>query len=67
MRLGEHRYRLLTNNCEHFCEWCVNGAHRSYQVEELINRCVRLWQKLVRVFLRASFKQLGMHWAKGIV
>ena len=22
-RLGERRYRVLTNNCEHFCEWCV--------------------------------------------
>lgn len=22
-RLGERRYRLLTNNCEHFCEWCL--------------------------------------------
>jgi Lecithin retinol acyltransferase len=20
-RLGEHSYRLLTNNCEHFCAW----------------------------------------------
>src|SRR5271154_4800927 len=21
-RIGENRYNLLTNNCEHFCEWC---------------------------------------------
>src|SRR5882757_5002556 len=33
-RVGEDRYRLLTNNCEHFCEWCLYGVHRSYQVEE---------------------------------
>jgi hypothetical protein len=32
-RIGESRYRLLTNNCEHFCEWCLNGEQRSYQVE----------------------------------
>jgi len=32
-RLGEDRYRLLTNNCEHFCEWCLHGQDRSYQVE----------------------------------
>lgn len=32
-RLGEKRYRLLTNNCEHFCEWCLRGQQRSYQVE----------------------------------
>src|SRR5580693_5896578 len=32
-RLGEDRYRLLTNNCEHFCEWCLRGTPRSLQVE----------------------------------
>lgn len=32
-RLGERRYRLWTNNCEHFCEWCLSGASRSHQVE----------------------------------
>jgi hypothetical protein len=32
-RLGENRYRLLTNNCEHFCAWCVFGENRSRQVE----------------------------------
>jgi hypothetical protein len=34
-RVGENCYRLLSNNCEHFCEWCLHGEHRSYQVEEL--------------------------------
>jgi hypothetical protein len=32
-RLGEDCYRLWTNNCEHFCEWCLHGEHRSLQVE----------------------------------
>jgi hypothetical protein len=32
-RLGENRYRLLTNNCEHFSEWSRFGASRSHQVE----------------------------------
>src|SRR5882757_3432815 len=32
-RVGEDRYRLLTNNCEHFCEWCLCGTARSFQVE----------------------------------
>jgi hypothetical protein len=32
-RLGENLYSVLTNNCEHFCEWCVRGQPRSYQVE----------------------------------
>ena len=37
-RVGEDSYRLLTNNCEHFCEWCLRGEHRSYQVEALLAR-----------------------------
>jgi hypothetical protein len=35
-RVGEDRYRILQNNCEHFCEWCVHGESRSYQVERLL-------------------------------
>jgi hypothetical protein len=33
-RLGERRYRLLRNNCEHFSEWCIVGEPRSAQVEK---------------------------------
>jgi hypothetical protein len=36
-RLGERSYRILTNNCEHFCEWCLKGASRSTQVEQLVS------------------------------
>jgi hypothetical protein len=32
-RLGEDRYRLFTNNCEHFVEWCLHGVARSFQAE----------------------------------
>ncbi len=32
-RLGEQRYNLLFNNCEHFAHWCKTGRHRSAQVE----------------------------------
>jgi hypothetical protein len=31
-RLGENDYRLLTNNCEHFCNWCLSGVSLSVQV-----------------------------------
>jgi hypothetical protein len=34
-RLGEDRYHILRNNCEHFCEWCLNGVSRSSQVESM--------------------------------
>jgi hypothetical protein len=32
-RLGEDRYRLWSNNCEHFVAWCISGAHHSAQVD----------------------------------
>jgi hypothetical protein len=37
-RVGEHCYRLLTNNCEHCCEWCLRGTARSFQVEDWLAR-----------------------------
>ena len=35
-RIGENQYRLLSNNCEHFVEWCLYGVHRSFQVERAL-------------------------------
>jgi len=32
-RLGEKRYRLFSNNCEHFVEWCLHDVSRSFQAE----------------------------------
>jgi hypothetical protein len=32
-RIGENDYRLLTNNCEHFCNWCLSGVSHSAQVQ----------------------------------
>jgi hypothetical protein len=51
-RLGEDRYHVLKNNCEHFCEWCVRGQHRSYQVDELLGRYSRTWQRIIELFAR---------------
>jgi Lecithin retinol acyltransferase len=45
-RLGENRYRLFSNNCEHFSEWCVNGEHRSPQVERLLDPLRRVSRAL---------------------
>jgi hypothetical protein len=49
-RLGENRYRLFTNNCEHFCHWCLHGEPRSYQVERRLRVARGLgaaWQVLL--------------------
>lgn len=48
-RLGEDRYQALTNNCEHLCEWCIYGEHRSRQVEVLRSRSLQVVQALRRL------------------
>lgn len=51
-RLGEDRYSVLTNNCEHFCEWCVRGQHRSYQVDDGFRRRWGLMLRLIERLMR---------------
>jgi len=36
-RLGEDRYGVIRNNCEHFCSWCVHDESRSAQVERVLS------------------------------
>ncbi|EHP38583.1 hypothetical protein OR16_36310 [Cupriavidus basilensis OR16] len=61
-RLGEDDYRLLTNNCEHFCTWCLLGASRSEQVDACLHQpsmVVHAVANLLRTFLETGFK--GAH------
>ncbi|WP_223547011.1 lecithin retinol acyltransferase family protein [Pseudomonas sp. A-B-19] len=37
-RVGENQYRILTNNCEHFCSWCLKGKSCSTQVRVILRR-----------------------------
>ncbi|MCO5414838.1 MULTISPECIES: lecithin retinol acyltransferase family protein [Ralstonia] len=58
-RLGERNYRLLTNNCEHFCSWCLFGECRSAQVEACLKspiRAARTLFKLVLVALSSEWR-----------
>ena len=50
-RVGENRYCLLTNNCEHFCEWCLRGEARSEQVEYWLCRSRRILPLCARPLL----------------
>ena len=34
-RIGEQKYNLIINNCEHFCNECVFGEHVSQQVQNV--------------------------------
>lgn len=58
-RLGECRYRLLTNNCEHFCAWCVFGEGRSEQVSACLRspvRAMRTASRLLMVIVAAQWR-----------
>lgn len=35
-RLGENSYCIVTNNCEHFANWCVTGENVSKQVTNVL-------------------------------
>lgn len=59
-RLGERRYRLLTNNCEHFSNWCVRGLSQSHQAQ----RPVAL---LLRLLREAAARLLGINVGAGIL
>ena len=37
-KLGESKYSLAFNNCEHFAIWCKTGISESRQVEKIIRR-----------------------------
>jgi hypothetical protein len=36
-RMGESQYRILSNNCEHFCNWCISGESCSVQVRAFLH------------------------------
>ena len=57
-RVGENRYRVATNNCEHFCGWCLRDQSRSEQIERLLR-----WPRvLAAVMSRVGQKR---HWRTG--
>jgi hypothetical protein len=35
-RLGENKYNLVFNNCEHFAIWCKTGISESHQVNDVL-------------------------------
>ncbi|MBB5410483.1 hypothetical protein HDG34_004438 [Paraburkholderia sp. HC6.4b] len=56
-RLGEDCYRVTTNNCEHFCAWCLCGESRSDQIDALValpQRCLHALVNMLRQFVRAK-------------
>ncbi len=48
-RIGENRYSLWTNNCEHFCTWCAHGTACSAQIDALRERLQGLLSAFARL------------------
>jgi hypothetical protein len=59
-RVGEDCYRLWTNNCEHFCEWCLRGEARSLQVEAWRAQPGRALSMALRLIARACYERLSV-------
>jgi Lecithin retinol acyltransferase len=55
-RLGERRYDVLRNNCEHFCNWCQVGESRSTQVDLLLQRIERMVCLVRRLLTRLPLR-----------
>lgn len=52
-RIGERRYSLTANNCEHFANWCATGAAISHQV-------IAFFMALARMVLAAAVSFLAL-------
>jgi hypothetical protein len=57
-RVGEDHYRLLTNNCEHFSEWCLRGTARSFQVEAWLARPRIMLLAALRLIIRVPMSSV---------
>jgi hypothetical protein len=58
-RLGEDRYHLLNNNCEHLVEWCLHGVARSFQVESALDFPQRAGEWWLRRLFSLGCRLLG--------
>lgn len=45
-RLGESCYRVLSNNCVHFCAWALRDESRSGQVERLCSMPRAIYERI---------------------
>lgn len=60
-RLGESRYRLLSNNCEHFVEWCLYDEARSFQVERALEFPHFMGERIQSAAARFAARLLGLN------
>ncbi len=60
-RLGEKKYNILFNNCEHFATWCKTGINNSNQIKNFIPLIkkfnnYKLFQVIEQAFKKADKK-----------
>jgi hypothetical protein len=53
-RLGERRYSILSNNCEHSCASALRDERRSSQVERLRATPGALWRAISSQYERIA-------------
>lgn len=63
-RLGENKYNLLFNNCEHFATWCKTGISESKQVIDFLPAIkkidtYRLFNPLKKAFQAVDNQQMN--------
>jgi hypothetical protein len=63
-RLGEGSYRLLSNNCEHFCEWALHGEARSFQVDLALAFPRLFGERMQALLLRALQRVIAIRRAR---
>lgn len=59
-RLGESKYNLAFNNCEHFVQWCIEGKSESLQVSVAANSATSLAIKPVVAAAIGVFGPIGL-------
>lgn len=66
-RLGENKYNLLFNNCEHFATWCKTGISHSKQIKEFIPFIKKLNINKFSDYLKQSLKDTAPNNANNIL
>jgi hypothetical protein len=57
-RLGEHSYRILTNNCEHLCAWALRNEPRSMQVDRIRSAPRVTWHAITQMVARLRLPRI---------
>ena len=58
-RLGEKKYNLYSNNCEHFVNWCRTGKNESRQVERIKERLASTSFKVAGKFIAKNSAKIA--------